>query len=144
MSIMPYRKLSHKSSGPKATAWSWFSKYIRLRDALATTGSPDSCRCITCGIVWPIDQIDAGHAIPGRTGGILFDETIVFGQCHPCNREGNGERQAFKKVLVEMHGLEWYEIKEQARKTCTKLGDFECKLISDEYRKKYNELRGKR
>jgi hypothetical protein len=78
--------------------------------------------------------------IPGRTGGILFDETIVFGQCKECNEDGNGEVQAFKAVMVERNGIEWYEIKEIARKTNTKLGAFECKLISDEYRMKYKEL----
>jgi hypothetical protein len=140
---MPYRKLSHKSSGPKSTAWKWFSKYIRLRDALATTGTHYACKCITCGDNWPIEEIDAGHMLPGRTGGILFDESIVFGQCRRCNREGAGERQAFKRVMIERNGAEWYALKEQARKSCTKLGDFECKLIADEYRKKYNELRGR-
>jgi len=140
---MPYRKLSNKSSGPKVTAWKWFSLYIRLRDALATTGSPNHCRCITCGEIFPIEQIDAGHMIPGRSGGILFDESIVFGQCRRDNREGNGEREAFKRVMVERNGIEWYEMKEQARRTPTKLGDFECKLIADKYRKKYNALKGK-
>jgi hypothetical protein len=140
---MPYYKISKKSSGPKATAWKWFSMYIRLRDALATTGSPDSCRCITCNNIFPIDQIDAGHMIPGRTGGILFDETIVFGQCRRDNREGNGERQAFKMVMVERNGIEWYELKEQARHSNSKMGDFECKLIAEEYRKKYKEVLGR-
>jgi len=140
---MPYRKLSNKSSGPKATAWKWFAMYIKLRDALDTTGSPEHCRCITCGKIWQLKYIDAGHMIGGRSGGILFDESIVFGQCQRCNREGNGEHEAFKRVMVERNGLEWYELKEQARKTPTKLGDFECKLIADEYRKKYKALKGK-
>lgn len=137
---MPYRRLSNKSSGPKATAWKWFSLYIRLRDALATTGDPDYCNCITCGERWPFALTDAGHMLPGRTGGILFDESIVFGQCRRCNREGNGERQAFKRIMVERNGLEWYEMKEQARRSNTKMGDFECKLIADEYRNKYKAL----
>lgn len=138
---MPFRKISNQPSGPKATAWKWFSLYIRLRDSLATTGDSTSCRCITCGKVYQSTLMDAGHMIPGRTGGILFDESIVFAQCKSCNREGNGERQAFKRIMVERNGLEWYEMKEQARRSATKLGDFECKLISDEYRKKYNNLK---
>lgn len=137
---MPYRRIRRKASGPKATAWFWFSKYIRLRDALATTGSPELCQCITCEIVWPIEQIDAGHMIPGRTGGILFDESIVFGQCRKCNREGNGEVQAFKKVMIARNGEEWYEMKEQSRHSNIKMGAFECKLIADEYRRKYHDL----
>jgi len=137
---MPYRPIRRKASGSKATAWTWFAKYIKLRDALDTTGDPQWARCITCNEEFNIDDMDAGHMIPGRTGGILLDESIVFAQCRHCNREGNGERQAFKAVMVARNGIEWYEVKEQARKTATKLGDFECKLISDEYREKYKAL----
>jgi hypothetical protein len=140
---MPYYKISKKSSGPKATAWKWFSMYIRLRDAIATTGSPDSCRCITCKNVFPIMYIQAGHMLGGRTGGILFDETMVYGQCKSCNCDHGGEYQAFKMIMVERNGIEWYELKEQARHSNSKMGDFECKLIAEEYRKKYKELLGR-
>lgn len=138
---MPYYKIRNHAKGSKATAWSWFAKYIKLRDALKTTGTPDHAMCVTCGNVYDISDMDAGHALPGRTGGILFDESIVYAQCRACNRQGNGEKQAFKRFLVELHGIEWYEMKEQARKANTKLGDYECKLIADLYREKYNELK---
>lgn len=137
---MPYHPIKRKATGSKATAWGWFAKYIKARDALATTGTLERARCITCSEEHEIDYMDAGHMIPGRSGGILFDETIVFAQCRKCNREGNGEKQAFKRVMVERNGLQWYELKEQARKTPTKLGDFECKLIADTYREKYKAL----
>ena len=136
-----FRKITRKASGAKATAWGWFAKYIKLRDCLATTGYPTMAKCITCDETKPWDDLDAGHMIPGRTGGILFDETIVFAQCRDCNRIGNGEKQAFKLVMIERNGAEWYALKEQARKTNTKLGEFECKLISDKYREKYNALK---
>lgn len=137
---MPYHAIKRAATGSKATAWSWFAKYIKLRDALTTTGTSDEVRCITCGKIYSIADVDAGHMIPGRTGGILFDESIVFAQCRRCNREGNGERQAFKRIMVERNGYEWYEMKEQARKTPAKLGDFECKLLADEFRNKYKAL----
>ena len=137
---MSYYKIQRQMKGAKATAWGWFSKYISLRDSLATTGSPEYCKCITCGKVKPITVIQAGHMIPGRTGGILFDETIVFGQCRACNEDGNGEREKYKSVMIAKHGEPWYDMKLQARKTPTQLGDMECKLIADEYRRKYKEL----
>lgn len=142
---MPYRKIVRGASGSKATAWGWFSKYIKLRDAIMTMDSLDEAVCITCGMIFPISQMDSGHMIPGRTGGILFDETIVHAQCRRCNRDGNGERQAYKRIMIERNGEQWYETKEAARKTATRLGDFECKLIADEYRAKYKALlkRGK-
>jgi len=111
-----FYKIRNQATGAKATAWKWFAKYIKLRDAIATTGTKEAARCITCGIVFPLPGLEAGHMIPGRTGGILFDESI------------------------EKHGEAWYDLKVQARKTPTPLGEFECSLISDEYRKKYNAL----
>jgi len=140
---MPYHKIRRQATGSKATAWSWFAKYIKLRDALATLDSHDEALCITCKMIHPISDMDAGHMLPGRTGGILFDESIVFAQCRACNRDGNGERQAFKRLMIERNGEEWYALKEQARKTPTPLGSFECSLIADTYRKKYKELLNK-
>lgn len=138
--MMPYYKIRNQAKGSKATAWAWFAKYIKLRDAIKTTGLPDHARCVTCGIIYDMSYIEAGHAIPGRSGGILFDESIVYAQCKKCNKQGNGEVQAFKQFLVGLHGEDWYEMKKKARKTNTKLGDFECKLISDLYKEKYKEL----
>ena len=134
-------KCSGKGSAAKRTAWKWFSLYIRLRDSLKTTGSADYCKCITCGRVVPFEQIDAGHAIAGRTAGILFDETITHGQCIDCNRNHGGEYQAYKRILIEQHGPEWYELKLQARRGAAPLTDFALRLIADVYRDKYNQLK---
>lgn len=133
-------KIKNPATGAKATAWKWFAKYIKLRDALATTGSLERCRCITCGQEFDLDQIDAGHMIPGRSAGILFDEEIVHGQCIQCNRMGGGEKQAYKRVMVEKHGLEWYEEKERARKRPVKTGEAGYRLIADHYRIKCHEM----
>lgn len=137
---MPYYKIKRQAAGPKKTAWNWFAKYIKLRDALVTTNTPERARCITCGDIYPIEDMDAGHMIPGRTGGILFDEEITHAQCRKCNRDGNGEKQAYRLVMVARHGEAWYAMKLAARKTNTKLGDFECQLIGEEYKKRYKAL----
>lgn len=133
-------RIRNKATGPKATAWKNFSKYIRARDCLATTGSFEYCKCITCGRVVPYEQIEAGHMIPGRTGGILFDETIVFGQCRTCNRDNNGEKEAFRRIMVERNGMEWYETKEARKREVCQTGDAGYRLISKHYLAKFNEL----
>ena len=134
------RKITNNATGKKKTAWVNFSRYIRARDALATTGSLEYCKCITCGKVVPIEQIDAGHAIGSRRNGILFDESIVFGQCQKCNREGGGQYAMFKAILVERHGIEWYESKERAKREPVELTDDALVLISKHYLAKYKEL----
>ena len=134
------RKIRNQATGKKATAWKNFSAYIRARDALATTGSLEYCKCITCGKIKPIAQIDAGHMLGSRRNGILFDETMVFGQCSFCNREGGGQYEAFKRIMVERNGIEWYESKERAKREPVELTDEALVLISKHYLAKYKEL----
>lgn len=134
------RRIRNQATGKKATAWRNFSAYIRARDALATTGSLEHCKCITCGKVVPISQIDAGHMIGGRKNGILFDETIAHGQCIGCNREGGGEYQAYKRIMIERNGLAWYESKERQKREAVELTDEALVLISKLYLQKYKEL----
>ena len=137
---MPYYKIKRKGSSAKQTAWKNFSDYIRLRDCLKTTGSADYCKCVTCGEIVPYAQIQSGHAISGRTNGILFDEDIVRGQCVRCNCGGGGETQAFKRVLVDEHGEAWYQMKVQARKNSALLTDDQYRLISKYFLTKRKKL----
>ena len=135
-----YKTAKNKNS-QKDTAWRWFSKYIRLRDCLATTKTDEYCKCITCCRVVPNrdKQLHAGHMLPGRNNSILFDETVVFGQCKRCNEYGDGEKEKFKAVMVERNGIEWYEQKVRQKSDPCKITNY--KLISDYYREKYNELK---
>lgn len=75
----------------KEKAWSSFSRYIRLRDALRFTGDPDEGQCVTCLRTYPTKSLQAGHFIGGRTNAVLFAEDIVYSQCYGCNvgRSGN-------------------------------------------------------
>jgi len=88
------KKLSWRSKPEKKWTlvdwkeWLWdtrFSPYIRLRDCLRTTGSPDCGQCVTCHKVYPRNRLQAGHFVPGRTDAILFDEDCVHAQCYRCN-----------------------------------------------------------
>lgn len=134
------RKIRNAATGKKATAWKNFSAYIRARDAMATTGTLDYCKCITCEQIKPIDQIDAGHMIGGRSNGILFDETITFGQCRTCNREGGGQYEAYKRIMVERNGQAWYDEKCRRRKEAVPMTDGSLVLISKLYLEKYKEI----
>ena len=122
----------------KKTAWKWFSKYIRLRDCLNTTRSPEYGKCVTCGKIKPFKEIQAGHGIGGRGNAILFDETIVHAQCVHCNYHKKGNYELYVPFLVEKHGQDWYDKKVAFSKMPCKL-DF--KVISDHYRLKYKELK---
>jgi hypothetical protein len=134
-------RTSGKKHAAKDTAWKWFSLYVRLRDCIATTGTAEACQCVTCGEVVTYDQLDAGHAVSGRTAGILFDDSICYAQCRKCNQGGDGEKMAFKAFLVKKHGIEWYEMKSNSRHIPALETDEGYRLISGYYREKYNVLK---
>lgn len=124
----------------KAAAWREFSNYIRLRDALKTTGDPDRFICFTCGVVILVKDGDAGHAIPGRTAGILFDEEIVRAQCKECNRVFGGEQEKFTRRLIHENGEEWFNNKLHEKRNVVKYTANELMQIAEYYKTKKREM----
>ena len=132
----------------KKGAWTAFSKYIRARDSLATTGTLTHCRCITCNEVFPSDwqkhgnYIQAGHAIDGRSKNILFDEDLVNGQCSVCNCIHNGRLSEYAVIMIDKYGKEWFEEKCRfARKPAEKTWNIQdLDELRDYYKQKLEEL----
>lgn len=84
-----------------------FKEYIRLRDALKTTGSPFSCICCTCGKEKEMNgQIHAGHFKAGSTNSVYFEETNVHGQCAYCNTYLHGALDKYQDFMVKTYGRE--------------------------------------
>ena len=124
----------------KNKAWQAFSRYIRLRDALNTTGDEDQLVCCTCGKLIPVKQAQAGHFIAGRTNALLFDEDIVHGQCYACNVCNHGEQLEYyyymkrhytEEQILEMRGL---------RSKTVKYTPEDLIEIAKKYQEKYDEL----
>jgi hypothetical protein len=142
------KRRSLNPDGEMATrrrAWAEFSRYVRLRDALATTQTTTCCRCITCGSLHPIEgkgAIQAGHFLPLRRDAYLFDERGVFGQCAACNIRHNGMWPAYYRALVSKFGEG--VIDEMFRKWddhATNFGPAEYHAIELKYRAKTALLR---
>ena len=99
----------------KDRAWRAFSTYIKLRDAIATTGTITHCKCITCGNVLTISYqadgayIQSGHAIDGRAKNILFDECLTNGQCSFCNCVHNGRLPEYASIMIKKYGQLWWD-----------------------------------
>ena len=125
----------------KEIAWKWFAKYIKLRDALKTTGDIFFVRCITCGDLNPIEEMHAGHGIPGRTNSILFDEDLVNGQCALCNCSRGGEYQVYKHVLLIRYGHEKWNHWQAIKTRSVFYTDFDYEKIANTFRKKFNKLK---
>jgi len=83
--------------------WLWpvFSKFIRVRDCIKTTGSPLHGRCITCDKTYPIKKLQSGHFIPGRTDALLFDEEQNNAQCYRCNMKLQGMWHKYYLAMLD-------------------------------------------
>ncbi len=126
--------------GSKKKAWDWFSKYIRLRDAIETTGTSTHFWCPTCGKKLPYEQGQAGHSIGGRGNSILLHEEIVHCQCSGCNAFG-GQYAKYSVFMIEKYGLDaWKEFVILSKQPKT-IKEFEWKELSETYKQKFEGLR---
>lgn len=139
---MPKKKPETISS-LKKEAWSWFSKYIRLRDCLKTTGTKEWGVCITCGKTVPFsggayNSLQAGHFVDGRRKEYLFDERIVNGQCGVCNIAKGGNKDSYTLVMIKKYGHKYVEEVLQMKKSSLASTEVwtkdELRAIRDEYK----------
>ena len=86
----------------KKEVWAIFSVYIRMRDCLRTRGILTDGNCISCGVLKPIKQCDAGHFISRWYGSTLFDERNVHLQCKRCNNMG--EKLKYRRAIISLYG----------------------------------------
>lgn len=120
--------------------WKVFSRYIRLRDSLRTTGGDlDSegnplIYCITCDHMYPIQQMQAGHWIPRGHWSTRYHEANVNAQCARCNKWGGGEPQIYEDKIIAIYGK---DIKAELKSTMheiRKYKPYELEEMYHEYR----------
>ncbi|KKL66115.1 hypothetical protein LCGC14_2148220 [marine sediment metagenome] len=90
----------------KKKAWTEFSKYIRTRDCLQSTGRSYYGKCFTCGRIYEFELLQAGHFVGNRNSSILFDERNTHIQCSLCNCGLDGNKNAYAKKMQQLYGLE--------------------------------------
>ena len=120
-----------------------FSKYIRLRDALATTGTTEYAVCVTCGRTK--DQkynMDAGHFVGRGAGAVRFDERNVHAQCKRCNMGGNPTAHLdYDAWIIERYGK---RVRNELIKKGKQTHRWDRAWLEDkivEYREKVKELK---
>ena len=110
----------------KKKAWAAFSLWIRNR------GSRDGMNtCVTCGVVEPIAELQAGHFIPGRHLAVLFDPLGVYPQCVGCNVFKHGNSIPYTLWMQKKYGPDFVEkmLRESHRIVKLSRDDYE-KLIA--------------
>lgn len=117
----------------KKEVWPIFSKCIRMRDCLKTTGCASWGLCITCGKRYHFKLLQAGHFIAGRHNANLFSERGTHAQCYNCNINLRGNTLEYRRKIIELYGegadLELEEEARQIKKfTITELEGLEVNL----------------
>jgi len=128
-----------KRTNLKNQVWKYFSRYIRLRDAIATTKSFDSVQCITCNSYRHPKGMDAGHFVSRRHQSVLYDEKNVHAQCKPCNMEG-GMQYQYGLVLEKRYGKNEVKRLMRGRNEIKKLTLKDLEELKELYKSKYKEL----
>lgn len=124
--------------------WPIFSKFIRLRDCIATTGTATHGKCITCGRTYPFSKLQAGHFLPGRSDTVLFDEEAVNAQCYRCNVVLAGMWPAYYRAMQGRYGQDWVEEQITAwEDDSAELTLQEVRSFESLYRMQYERLMGR-
>jgi hypothetical protein len=128
-------------SKAKKDAWDkGFSPFIRLRDALRTTGTLEDLICITCDARTPYRGSQASHFIEGRGNAVLFDEELVNGSCFACNIWKHGNMTQYTLRMIDLHGREWVDEKQQLRHVTKKYTVADYQEIERYYKERVKEL----
>jgi len=135
------KKLSVSSA--KKKAWSAFSRWVRLRSALETTGTTTHAKCVTCKNVYPafgVGCLQAGHFIAGRNNSILFEESGCHAQCYICNVVKKGATVEYFVFMEGKYGRDEIDRLRTLSHRVVQLKPFELIEIAEKYEKKAEEL----
>lgn len=118
----------------------WFSRLVRLKGCLNTTGSRHYGICFTCGANVPFDDLHCGHFVSGRTNALFFEEHNSKIQCAKCNTFLGGNLEVYREKMIEKYGIEEVERLESLRHTVQRIteGEFGIKFIK--YKREFLRL----
>jgi hypothetical protein len=131
-------------SKAKAKAWPVFSKFIRTRDALKTTGTLDEALCVTCDRRYSLNKVgglQAGHFVQGRHPSVLFDERNCHAQCYGCNVMKKGNMVKYYKFMLKEYGQKVIDELEVLDTKLTFLSASDYLDIYEQYKEKLERLK---
>lgn len=123
----------------EARAWSWFSRYIRLRDCIRTTGRIDIWKCITCNKLITFKWNDAWHWITIGNKSTKFDERNCHLQCVQDNRFKEGMKAEMYEAIRNLYGQETIDELLEKSREIVRYQDYA--EIAEKYRLLYNNLK---
>jgi len=134
----PSMKTKSKSvSQLKKEADATFSQYIRQKYADPHTGLVS---CVTCGIMKPWKEMQAGHYESRGNNFLRYDERNVHVQCYGCNVARKGNYPAYATFMVRTYGTDILETLREESKFSLKFTTAELQEIIDTYKEKLKGL----
>lgn len=113
----------------KEKAQKVFNAWIRERDS-----EDGYFTCISCGKQFSIEEMDAGHYVPIKSGSIFrYDENNVHGECRYSNRFDEFHLVGYRKNLIKKIGDENVEYLENNRNLVKKWTKSELEEIIKKY-----------
>lgn len=133
-----YKKKKAKTSRQKLIDKldTYFSKYIRIRDA----NEDGLVKCITCGHYDFIKEVDCGHFMPRDQYATRWEEKNCNGQCRHCNRFKDGKQYEHGLAIDKKWGKGTAEKMLIKSKSVCKFQDFELEEMIETYKQKIKEL----
>ena len=118
----------------------WFSRLVRLKGCLNTTGGRHYGICFTCGANVPISDLQCGHFVSGRTNALFFEEHNSHIQCTKCNTFLGGNLEVYREKMIEKYGIEEVERFESLRHTVQRISSPAFSFKFNNYKRQYLDL----
>ena len=118
----------------------WFSRLVRLKGCLETTGSPEYGVCFTCGDIKPFSDLQCGHFISGRGNSLFFEENNSFSQCILCNTYKGGNLKIYREKMIKKFGIKEVERLESLRHIPQRISSENFRILAGEFRGEFKSL----
>lgn len=117
-----------------------FSRYVRLRDCIKTTGSPEHGKCFTCDNIFPFEELQCGHFVSGRGNSLFFYPNNSHAQCTHCNCVLGGSPEIYRAKMIRKYGDDEVSRIEGLRHIPRKITAFEYGNIGEKFKAKFKRL----
>ena len=117
-----------------------FSRYVRLRDCMNTTGSLEYGKCFTCGKIVSFEASQCGHFVSGRSNSLFFVPNNSRMQCPECNTNKGGNLEVYEERLTNEIGAENVDKLKQLRHKTKRMYKDDYLMLCTKYKRATRKL----
>lgn len=132
------RSKSYKAAEKKA------DKYFSLLIRLEAANQNGYCKCVSCGKLLPIKEIQAGHYHTRNNHLTRWDKRNVNPQCCTCNYREEGSKYGYSKYMFEHYTVEELEELNRLAHTSVKFSIDALDAMSQQFLDEIRQLEKKK